>query len=128
MACLVAASDNGARCASASAHSSAAASPPATVAAEPAASEAPLAGDGLVGGVARIQGNPVVLIAEDFTVKGGSIGHPNAAKRTRLVRLALGEEVETDSDYEAGKLFVRYTMEQVSDMQTFQNMITRGET
>ena len=48
----------------------------------------PLAGDGLVGGTARLDGRPVVLIAEDFTVKGGSIGHPNAAKRTRLVRLA----------------------------------------
>ena len=51
--------------------------------------EAPLAGDGLVGGTARINGRTVVLIAEDFTVKGGSIGHPNAAKRARLVRLAL---------------------------------------
>jgi len=47
---------------------------------------------------------------------------------SRLVRLALGETVETDSDYAAGKLYVRYTMEQVGDMQTFQNMITRGET
>jgi acetyl-CoA carboxylase carboxyltransferase component len=49
----------------------------------------PLAGDGLVGGTARVSGRSVVLIAEDFTVKGGSIGHPNAAKRTRLVRLAM---------------------------------------
>lgn len=45
--------------------------------------------DGLVGGTAAIEGRAVVLIAEDFTVKGGSIGHPNAAKRTRLVRLAM---------------------------------------
>ena len=51
--------------------------------------EAPLAGDGLVGGTARIEGRGAVVIAEDFTVKGGSIGHPNAAKRARLVRLAL---------------------------------------
>ena len=28
-------------------------------------------------------------MAEDFTVKGGSIGHPNAAKRVRMVRLAM---------------------------------------
>ena len=47
---------------------------------------------------------------------------------SRLVRLALGQEVETRSDYPAGKLYVRYTMEQVSDMQRFQNMVTRGET
>ncbi|MEH6570206.1 MAG: carboxyl transferase domain-containing protein [Halioglobus sp.] len=50
--------------------------------------EPPLAGDGVVGGTGEIGGRTVVIIAEDFTVKGGSIGHPNAAKRTRLVRLA----------------------------------------
>ena len=53
----------------------------------------PLAGDGVVGGTGRIEGRPVVIIAEDFTVKGGSIGHPNAAKRTRLVRLALEQQM-----------------------------------
>tara|TARA_R110000823_G_scaffold130015_2_gene257793 strand:- start:879 stop:2339 length:1461 start_codon:yes stop_codon:yes gene_type:complete len=51
-----------------------------------------LPADGLVGGTARIDGRTIVLCAEDFTVKGGSIGHPNAAKRTRLVRLALERE------------------------------------
>jgi acetyl-CoA carboxylase carboxyltransferase component len=53
----------------------------------------PLAGDGLVGGTGRIDNRPVVVLAEDFTVKGGSIGHPNAAKRTRLVRLALEQRL-----------------------------------
>ena len=47
-----------------------------------------IAADGLVGGVARLDGRPVVLLVEDFTVQGGAIGHPNAAKRARLVRLA----------------------------------------
>jgi len=46
----------------------------------------------------------------------------------RLARLALGRDTERTSDYPTGKLYVRYTMEQISDMQTFQNMITRGET
>jgi methylmalonyl-CoA decarboxylase subunit alpha len=55
--------------------------------------EEPLAGDALVGGIARIDGRSVVVIAEDFTVKGGSIGHPNAAKRARLVRLALEQQL-----------------------------------
>lgn len=50
--------------------------------------EPPLAGDALVGGTGRVEGQSMVVIAEDFTVKGGSIGHPNAAKRARLVRLA----------------------------------------
>jgi len=51
--------------------------------------EAALAGDALVGGTGKVGGKTIVLLAEDFTVKGGSIGHPNAAKRARLVRLAL---------------------------------------
>lgn len=51
----------------------------------------PLAGDGVIGGTGRIHGRSSVVLAEDFTVKGGSIGHANAAKRARLVRLA-GEQ------------------------------------
>ena len=53
----------------------------------------PVPGDGLVGGTGRVLGRSVVVLAEDFTVKGGSIGHPNAAKRTRLVRLALEQQI-----------------------------------
>jgi acetyl-CoA carboxylase carboxyltransferase component len=49
--------------------------------------------DGLVGGTGRVQGSSVVILAEDFTVKGGSIGHPNGAKRTRLVRLAAEQSL-----------------------------------
>lgn len=49
--------------------------------------------DGLVGGTGLIDGHGVIVLAEDFTVKGGSIGHPNAAKRTRLVRLALERQL-----------------------------------
>ncbi|MEM0954682.1 MAG: carboxyl transferase domain-containing protein [Pseudomonadota bacterium] len=44
--------------------------------------------DALVGGTARVNGRDLVLMVEDFTVLGGSIGHVNAAKRARLVRLA----------------------------------------
>jgi acetyl-CoA carboxylase carboxyltransferase component len=55
--------------------------------------ELPLAGDGVVGGTVLINGSSAVVIAEDFTVKGGSIGHPNAAKRARLVRLALEQRL-----------------------------------
>ncbi len=57
------------------------------------AGAAPLAADGLVGGTAAIDQRPVVVIAEDFTVKGGSIGHVNASKRQRLARLALENRV-----------------------------------
>jgi len=53
----------------------------------------PVPADALVGGVARVDGRPVVVVAEDFTVQGGSIGHVNAAKRLRLVLLAQQERI-----------------------------------
>ncbi|MBA6411904.1 carboxyl transferase [Parahaliea sp. F7430] len=49
--------------------------------------------DALVAGIGRIDGASAVILAEDFTVKGGSIGHPNAAKRARMVRLALEQKL-----------------------------------
>ncbi len=54
----------------------------------PPGGQAPVPADGLVGGTARIDGAPVVVLAEDFTVQGGSIGHVHAAKRLRLALLA----------------------------------------
>lgn len=57
------------------------------------AGKPPLAGDGLVGGTGRVNGRTVVAMAEDFTVKGGSISHANMAKRNRLVRLALEQRL-----------------------------------
>lgn len=59
----------------------------------PPAGGEPVPADALVGGVARVDGRPVVVIAEDFTVKGGSIGHVNAAKRLRLAMLAQQEGI-----------------------------------
>jgi acetyl-CoA carboxylase carboxyltransferase component len=53
----------------------------------------PLAGDALVGGIGRVNGMSAVAMAEDFTTKGGSIGHANAAKRSRLVRLAAEQKL-----------------------------------
>jgi acetyl-CoA carboxylase carboxyltransferase component len=55
--------------------------------------EAALPADALVGGTCRLDGRKIVVMAEDFTVKGGSIGHPNAAKRARLVRLASEQQL-----------------------------------
>lgn len=53
----------------------------------------PVAADALIGGLASINGRSVIIGAEDFTVKGGSIGHGTAAKRLRLVRLAAQEKI-----------------------------------
>jgi carbamoyl-phosphate synthase large subunit len=46
---------------------------------------------------------------------------------SRLVRRACGLDLPPAADYEAGKLFVRYTYELVTDMETFQKAVTRGE-
>lgn len=49
--------------------------------------------DALVGGTAQINGQPVVIAVEDFTVQGGSIGHGTNAKRVRLATLALQQKL-----------------------------------
>ncbi|SMP04232.1 carbamoyl-phosphate synthase large subunit [Desulfurobacterium pacificum] len=45
----------------------------------------------------------------------------------RLLKASLGIEPERDSDYEAGKLYVRFTDDFVTDMEKFQKIVTRGE-
>jgi acetyl-CoA carboxylase carboxyltransferase component len=47
--------------------------------------------DALVAGSGRIDGRPVLVAAEDFTVQGGSIGPGTHAKRVRLAELAAQE-------------------------------------
>ncbi|HLX61242.1 MAG TPA: ATP-grasp domain-containing protein [Planctomycetota bacterium] len=47
---------------------------------------------------------------------------------SRMLRRALGMPVPELRDYAAGKLFVRYCLELVSDMEKFQMAVTRGET
>src|SRR5690625_3427039 len=47
--------------------------------------------DGLIAGAGRIDGRPVLIGAEDFTVAGGSIGIAGATKRHRLAQLAAQE-------------------------------------
>ncbi len=45
----------------------------------------------------------------------------------RLVRAALGLPVERNGDYEAGKLYVRYTYDLVTDMSTFKSITMKAE-
>ena len=49
--------------------------------------------DALVAGMGRIEGRPVLVGAEDFSVMGGSIGPGAADKRYRLTQLAAQERV-----------------------------------
>ena len=46
----------------------------------------------------------------------------------RLLRRAMGMSVPSADEYEAGKLFIRYTCDLVTDMAEFQKVMTRGET
>jgi propionyl-CoA carboxylase beta subunit len=46
-------------------------------------------GDGVITGHARIDGRPVCLFAQDFTVFGGALGSAHAAKIVKLMDLAL---------------------------------------
>jgi carbamoyl-phosphate synthase large subunit len=45
-----------------------------------------------------------------------------------LVHMALNRPAQKQSEYQAGKLFVRHVQERICDMATFQNIIIRGET
>jgi len=47
--------------------------------------------DGVVTGTAKIDGRWVVVLSQDFTVFGGSIGEVGAAKTLRAARLALSQ-------------------------------------
>jgi len=46
---------------------------------------------------------------------------------SRMLRRSLGMPVPAALDYPAGKLFVRYSFELVTDMDLFQKAVTRGE-
>ncbi len=44
-----------------------------------------------------------------------------------MVKTAFGLPLKSSRDYSAGKLYVRYTYDIVTDMSVFQNIITKGE-
>src|SRR5258706_9224547 len=46
-------------------------------------------GDGVVAGTARVDGRPIFVFAQDFTVFGGSLSETNAAKICKLMDLAM---------------------------------------
>ena len=53
--------------------------------------------DGLVAGSGEIEGRPVMVGAEDFTVLGGSIGAGSSAKRFRIGELAELDRIPLES-------------------------------
>jgi acetyl-CoA carboxylase carboxyltransferase component len=48
-----------------------------------------LAGDGVITGTGRMNGHPVCIYAQDFTVAGGSLGYMHAKKITKIMDHAL---------------------------------------
>ncbi|TNE36973.1 MAG: carbamoyl-phosphate synthase large subunit, partial [Alphaproteobacteria bacterium] len=48
----------------------------------------PAPADGIVAGSARIDGRPVMVVSQDFTVYGGSAGHLGSEKMLRIIQLA----------------------------------------
>lgn len=46
-------------------------------------------GDGVVSGFAKIDGRPIALYSQDFTVFGGSLSESNAEKITKVMKLAM---------------------------------------
>jgi acetyl-CoA carboxylase carboxyltransferase component len=47
-----------------------------------------LAGDGVITGYGKIEGRPICVFAQDFTVAGGSLGRMHAAKITKVMDFA----------------------------------------
>ena len=47
-----------------------------------------LAGDGVVTGFGKVNGRPICIYAQDFTVQGGSLGKMHAAKITKVMDIA----------------------------------------
>lgn len=44
-----------------------------------------------------------------------------------LIQLALGEDVKPMTDYEVGKMFIRYSMDLITDISVFQELTVKGE-
>jgi carbamoyl-phosphate synthase large subunit len=57
-----------------------------------------------------------------YLAVGCGQNHPES-----LVRLALGEEVEPQKEYERGKMFVRYSYDLIVDLKDFEKISTLGE-
>jgi len=57
-----------------------------------------------------------------YLAKGCGQNHPEA-----LVRMALGEDVKPFESYDVGKMFIRYSYDQIVDMKDYEQISTTGE-
>jgi carbamoyl-phosphate synthase large subunit len=57
-----------------------------------------------------------------YLAVGCGQNHPEA-----LVSMALGEKIEPMTEYDKGKMFIRYSFDQIVDMKEFEKIATTGE-
>jgi carbamoyl-phosphate synthase large subunit len=57
-----------------------------------------------------------------FLTVGAGQNQPDA-----LVKMALGEDVQPYTDYEVGKIFIRYSWDLITDIEAFQKVSAFGE-
>ncbi len=57
-----------------------------------------------------------------YLANGCGQNHPEA-----LVKMALGEEVQPFTSYQSGKMFIRYSYDQIVDISEFEQISTMGE-
>lgn len=57
-----------------------------------------------------------------YLAVGAGQNHPEA-----LLKLALGEKVKPYEEYEAGKMFIRYSYDMICDLKEFETISTMGE-
>jgi carbamoyl-phosphate synthase large subunit len=57
-----------------------------------------------------------------YLANGCGQNHPEA-----LVKMALGEEVKPFTNYQSGKMFIRYSYDLIVDISEFQQISTMGE-
>jgi len=59
-------------------------------------------GDGVVAGFGRIDGRPVYVFSQDFTVMGGSIGYAHGSKISRTIEMAMRNGVPLVGLWDSG--------------------------
>jgi len=57
-----------------------------------------------------------------YLANGCGQNHPEA-----LVKMALGEDVQPLTEYESGKMFIRYSYDLIVDISEFEKISTTGE-
>lgn len=85
-------------------------------------------GDGVVTGFGTVDGRPVVVYAEDFSYKGGSMGKAHLEKIERAIRLAIESGVPLIGLYDSGGARIQEGVHSLTALGGvfFQNVMASG--